>query len=479
MNYRILIVDDDDDFRSLLSDLYTQADYQVKSVGNPLDALKLLSEESFSLTVTDQSMPDLKGIDFIEKSRSFKPNMPIIMVSAYLSDDLTAKLRDQKVEVFHKPLNIMSLLRKTSELIKNANNGQNQQVTSPTQIPASRTESPKPETEKITTKNFNSFGNFKSEAAKRLEKEIIGIGKEIPNMVLVGDEGTHFHKICADIQTQIDEEKHHFIYLINKKINVFDISKAIADVPNSKTLVFALTEAYDMGVAQKQALMKLHKRTGPFADIQNPVKFIFCLQEDLDTQFAKGAIDQDFYLIMGQKEIYVPRLNLCREDIAEITHALASELSQNKVVSESFGGLSSETTELLVQTEWQANYESLEATIAKALKLAKGSTITRDHLEKAIAEPEVLHKKETYFNTPKTAVSQPASQETTTVSAGKTATTSQLSNTNGKTAPSSAPRERPTSVRARSVENPMIQSFTMLEDETELARSVLSKLLKR
>jgi len=476
MNYRILIVDDDDDFRSLLSDLYTQADYQVKSVGNPLDALKLLSEESFALTVTDQSMPDLKGIDFIEKSRSFKPNMPIIMVSAYLSDDLSAKLRDQKVEVFHKPLNIMSLLRKTSELIKNANSGATTASPASPQVPSNRNEPIEFDEDSSSSKEFSSFHSFKSDAAKRLKKEIESIGDELPNMVLVGDEGTHFQKICEDIQIQVDKDKHRFIFLVNKKINVFDISKLISDIPPNQTLVFALTEAHQMGVAQKQALMKLHKRTGPFADIQNPIKFIFCLNEDLDTQFAKGAIDQDFYLIMGQKEIYIPRLDLCREDIVDIAQQIATELTQDRIVSERFGGFSSETTDLFVQTEWKLNYESLEASVAKALTLAKGSTVTRDHLEKAIAEPETLKTGETYFTTlhpkgtkdtsSKVAVSNQPEKKESTQAERESAASSTTSSTTPVTRQSTA-------------SSAQIQSFTMLENETELAKSVLSKILKR
>ena len=475
MNNRILIVDDDDDFRSLLSDLYIQADYQVKSAANPLDALKMLSEEAFSLCVTDQSMPELKGIDFIDKARGFKPNMPIIMVSAYLSDDITAKLRDQKVEVFNKPLNIMSLLRKTSELIKNANNEE--------PAPASVASSPeKNSDEKITDSlpssapklktEFKAFA-FKSDAAKRLKREIESIGDEIPNMVLVGDEGTHFNKICQDIEMQMNPEIHHFMYLINKKINVFDISKVIAEVPASKALVFALIEADNMGVAQKQALMKLHKRTGPFSDVANPIKFIFCLNEDLDTQFAKGSIDQDFYLIMGQKEIYVPRLDLCKEDISYLGNEIAADLISRNIISESFGGFNSEATELLIQSEWKNNYSSLQATIAKALKLAKGSTITRDHLEKAIAEPETIKVSESLvIPHPRTDRSQISpSQPQEEKSSG-----SQVSKpiTNGNPAPKEEPR---TNRKRNTTETPMIQSFTMLDDETELAKSILDEIV--
>ena len=326
--------------------------------------------------------------------------------------------------------------------------------------------------------DFQSFA-FKSDAAKRLKKEIESIGDELPNMVLVGDEGTHFGRICQDIAIQVNPDAHHFMVFINKKINVFDISKAIADIPESRALVFALTEAHHMGVAQKQALMKLHKRTGPFGEITNPVKFIFCLHEDLDTQFAKGAIDQDFYLIMGQKEIYIPRLDLCREDIPDLAKSIAIDLCSSKTVSETFGGFNSEATEILIQTEWPHNFASLEATVAKALKLAKGSTITRDHLEKAIAEPEPIASNAAMGVT-SPVTSAPVSQQS--VPSGSSipkSTSTPTTTTSSSATPQTGRKEaRISKPRIHSNRTPMIQSFTMLDDETELAKSILSKIVQ-
>ncbi len=476
MNHRILIVDDDDDFRSLLSDLYTQAEYQVKSVGNPLDALRVLSEETFSLCVTDQSMPDLKGIDFIERCRESRPTLPIIMVSAYLSEDVVARLRTHRVEVFHKPLNIMSLLRKTSELIKNAHEDARDPADSHTGSMFSEEDSNSSVKAPVSLASRLRSFPFKSDASKRLKKEIEGIGSEMPNMVLVADEGTHFDKICEDISTVVDTENHHFMRFTNKKINVFDLSKAITDVPQNKTLVFALTEAQHMGLAHKQALMKLHKRTGPFVDVSNAIKFIFCLNEDLDTQFARGAIDQDFYLIMGQKEIYIPRLELCREDLPDLAKGIARELCDRHATAESFGGFSADATELLMQTEWPHNYASLEAVVAKALKLAQGSTITRDHLEKAIAAPEAPQHSE--FSDIQPVVANIPSDPAGATSSGKDAErlSESVDSSRESALSSTRPSPRPTPTK---LGEPMIQSFTMLEHEESLARSILSALSQR
>ena len=459
MKHKILIVDDDYDFRTLLSDLYIQAEYQVEAVSNPLNALRVLGEESFDLCVTDQAMPELKGVDFINKCRKINPKLPIIMVSAYLNDELTKKLQMMRIEVFHKPLNIMSLLRKTSELIKNAAN-------LPDDLPETIevfSDETTPTSDYTPTNGFRSF-SLKSDASKRLKLEIESIGDELPNLVMVGDEGTHFRSICEDIERQVNADRHYFMYFTNPKINVFDISKLIAGQPASKTLVFVLTEAYCLGVAQKQALLKLYKKTGPFASVVNTVKFIFCLHEDLDTQFAKGVIDEDFYLILGQKEIYIPSLDLCKEDIPYLANEIANNLVQNKAVDSNFGGFSAEAVELLTKTKWQKNYESLRSVIAAALGLAGGITISLSILTHAIANPIQLEDD--------AANNEPEPEPV------------QIHDPKKVTVVTETPQERPKPVSritnfAQKGGTPKIQSFPMLNDEIELARSILNEIGRR
>ena len=460
MKHKILIVDDDYDFRTLLSDLYIQADYQVEAVSNPLNALRVLGEESFDLCVTDQAMPELKGVDFINKCRKINPKLPIIMVSAYLNEELTKKLQIMRIEVFHKPLNIMALLRKTSELIKNAAN-------LPDNLPQAVevfSDEVVDTHDYVPTNGFHSFA-LKSDAAKRLKLEIESIGHELPNLVMVGDEGTHFRKICEDIERQVDDEKHYFMYFTNPKINVFDISKQIAGQPASKTLVFALTEAHCLGVAQKQALLKLYKKTGPFASVVNPIKFIFCLHEDLDTQFAKGVIDEDFYLILGQKEIYIPSLNSCKEDVPYLAKEIANELVKTKAVDTTFGGFSAEANELLSRTKWEKNYDSLRSVVASALGLAGGITISLSILTHAIANPidlEDIPNVESVtvpvqVHDPKKIVTREEEPEPRVVKPVSRMST--LSSPKGKA--------------------PKIQSFPMLDDEIDLARAILNGVGKQ
>ncbi len=115
MPSKILIVDDDDDFRGLLTDVFSQAGYDVTAVNNPHQAITTFCEQPFDAVVTDHNMPEMTGEDLIKEIREHEPNIPVILVSGYLNQDLIQNLKNVNTEIFHKPLNVISLLRKTEE----------------------------------------------------------------------------------------------------------------------------------------------------------------------------------------------------------------------------------------------------------------------------------------------------------------------------------------------------------------------------
>ncbi len=61
----ILVVDDNEDMRSILSDLLTRSGHTVKTLNNGAEALKLADKEEFDLVLCDLVMPDVHGYDVI------------------------------------------------------------------------------------------------------------------------------------------------------------------------------------------------------------------------------------------------------------------------------------------------------------------------------------------------------------------------------------------------------------------------------
>ena len=122
MGHRILILDDDVDFNSLLTDIFSQAGYDVTPELDPQKALALIREFQFDLVVTDQRMPGISGKDFLRELKKVQPRTPIIMVSGFLDNETIRELiREGVGGVFLKPLNVFSLLKRTAKLLEQVN----------------------------------------------------------------------------------------------------------------------------------------------------------------------------------------------------------------------------------------------------------------------------------------------------------------------------------------------------------------------
>ena len=78
---RILIVDDDEPLRRLLSQALARAGYAVITAENGVAALRLYREEPVELVITDLIMPEKEGFETIMELRRIEPNLKIIAIS--------------------------------------------------------------------------------------------------------------------------------------------------------------------------------------------------------------------------------------------------------------------------------------------------------------------------------------------------------------------------------------------------------------
>jgi putative nucleotidyltransferase with HDIG domain len=80
---RILVVDDEEAIREIVSAILAAAGYTCKHAGSGMEALALLnSGEQFELMLSDLMMADLDGIGLLERSKEKFPDMPVVMVTA-------------------------------------------------------------------------------------------------------------------------------------------------------------------------------------------------------------------------------------------------------------------------------------------------------------------------------------------------------------------------------------------------------------
>ena len=88
---RILIVEDDEEMRSLLKDFIEEEGYEADFVSNGSEAFRKLVKEPFDLIITDLRMPGLTGLDIFPGMRKLQPETTIIVITAFGSKAVITK----------------------------------------------------------------------------------------------------------------------------------------------------------------------------------------------------------------------------------------------------------------------------------------------------------------------------------------------------------------------------------------------------
>ena len=78
---RILIIDDEDELRSMLRQMLEQAGYEVTEAVNGAEGIQFSEQNTHDLIITDIIMPEKEGVETIIALRRADPDLPIIAIS--------------------------------------------------------------------------------------------------------------------------------------------------------------------------------------------------------------------------------------------------------------------------------------------------------------------------------------------------------------------------------------------------------------
>src|SRR4030043_219116 len=79
----IMVVDDDEAIRTLLTEELTDEGYHVISATNARDALKMVETEPMDLVILDIRMPGMDGLEALPRILGLKEGLPVILNTAY------------------------------------------------------------------------------------------------------------------------------------------------------------------------------------------------------------------------------------------------------------------------------------------------------------------------------------------------------------------------------------------------------------
>jgi len=116
---RILVVDDDKDFAESIGELIESEGHQPVLAYNGAEALKIFKQNNVDFILIDFKIPGLNGIETLTEIRKFNLSVPVVIMTAYASTELTKDtIKHGAIEVLNKPFDINKLMNLLSSVKK-------------------------------------------------------------------------------------------------------------------------------------------------------------------------------------------------------------------------------------------------------------------------------------------------------------------------------------------------------------------------
>ncbi|MEY3108504.1 MAG: hypothetical protein RL730_855 [Actinomycetota bacterium] len=123
-SYRVLVIDDEENIRNLLSETLRLASFHPATAASGLEGISLIRKQSFDLVLLDINMPIIDGFKVLEKIRELKPNLPVIMLSARSEKtDVISGLREGADDYIAKPFSIEEVITRIEAVLRRTNPG--------------------------------------------------------------------------------------------------------------------------------------------------------------------------------------------------------------------------------------------------------------------------------------------------------------------------------------------------------------------
>ena len=381
---KILIVDDEEKLRNLLSRIITYEGFEVYQAGDCRTALKIMAENDIDVVLCDVRLPDGDGVEFTGELKGKYPLSEIILLTAYgnIPDSVKAiksgafdyitKGDDNSriVPLIHRAVEKSELSRRVLHLEKQL-------------------------------ENKYSFDNIigKSE----LIKEAVELAKKVASsntsVLLTGETGTG-KEVFAQAIHHASSRRHRNFVAINCSAISHDLleseffgykagaftgavkdRKGLLDEANNGTIF--LDEIGELATDLQVKLLRVietgeYIRIGDNKPVKTDVRIIAATNRDLQMEIEKGNFREDLFYRISVFQIRLPALKERIIDIEPLAyhflHLFAAK-SRKKIER-----ISSECINRLEQHKWNGNTRELRNVLERCVILADGNEITADLL---------------------------------------------------------------------------------------------------
>ena len=386
---RILVVDDEVNARTALTELLRDEGYAVDSAADAFKALGKVAEFAPDLVLTDLKMPGMDGLQLLARLHQDDPELPVIVMTAFGEVETAVRaMRSGARDYLAKPVNVGEL----SVVV--ARELEQRRIRQEAGLLRSRL------SEKYSFSNI--IGN--SAPMQEVFKTVSQIAASRASVLITGESGTGKELIAAAIHERSTRAKGPFV-----KLHCAALAESLLESElfghergsftgaatrrdgrffqaNHGTLF--LDEIGEISPAIQVKLLRFlqereFERVGGNETISVDVRVIAATNRNLQHMVAEGKFREDLFYRLNVINLEMPALRARASDIPLLAgHFLRKYAAEN---DKQLRGFSGEALEHLTAHSWPGNVRELENVVERAVVLAQSAEITLADLPPQLA----------------------------------------------------------------------------------------------
>ncbi|KAB0669463.1 sigma-54-dependent Fis family transcriptional regulator [Oryzomonas sagensis] len=376
MKGRILLVEDDETFRSFLQTVLEDEGHDVLTAGDGLSGARLIKGKQFDLVISDLKMPGKSGLElFRDTIQDANPPRFIFLTAFGTVEEAVGAMKDGAFDFLTKPLEDPdTLLRIVDRALEGLQHSRDYRA-----LKESETVGLPPE-ELI----------FAGSAMQSIQKLVHNVAGTTANVLLYGESGTGKELVartihllsprsngglvplnCAAIPENLLEselfghEKGAFTGAIQARLGKFELAKG--------GTIF-LDEIGEMPVALQAKLLRVlqervFERVGGGKEIKADVRVIAATNRDLAEEVAEKRFREDLFYRLNVFPVNLPPLRERRDIIPLLTEYFIQRFCRQ--VGKKLKGIEPEALKAMKAYAWPGNIRELQNVVERAVILAQ------------------------------------------------------------------------------------------------------------
>ena len=388
----ILIVDDEKHYPIIIGEVLNEEGYETLTASSGMEALDLIKSQLIDLVLTDVKMPGMTGIDLLERIKEIKPDLPVIIMTAFGSVEKAVDAMHKGAYTFipkpfenealtahvAKALSIYRIVQENKEL-KHA----------------------------IQTRYCFDQIIGKSKPMQELYEVIKKVAPTQASILLEGESGTGKEMVAKSIHYSSHRKDNRLVTvncaafaeslleseLFGHEKGAFtgatSMQKGRFELADNGTLF--LDEIGELPMPLQVKLLRVLQeknveRVGGRVSIPVNFRLIAATNKTLEDEVKKGNFREDLYYRLNVVKAIIPPLRDRREDIPLLIRHFINKYTQGPEAPGHVTGVSKKATQLLCDYTWKGNVRELENIIERSVILANGESITPSDLPPQVRE---------------------------------------------------------------------------------------------